>query len=67
MAVSVIVRPRQNATKSHCRQNKVIQHRKPTNLQLQEIRPRYLSLEMWVCGFLLNDVGFCVSQFLNPY
>ena len=25
----------------------------------------HLSLEMWVCGLLLNDVGFCVSQFLN--
>ena len=40
------------------------QTHKPTNPQLQEIRVRS---SMWVCGFLLNDVGFCVYQFLNPH
>ena len=40
------------------------QSHKPTNPQLQEIRVRS---SMWVCEFLLNDVGFCVYQFLNPH
>ena len=42
------------------------QSHKPTNpqTQLQEIRVRS---SMWVCGFLLNDVGFCAYQFLNPH
>ena len=58
------IRPRQKLLNHIAVRMRQSQTHKPTNPQVQEIRVRS---SMWVCGFLLNDVGFCVYQFLNPH
>ena len=66
MAASVSVIPRQKAAKSYFRQNEAIEHRKPTNPQLQEIRFRSFksgNVGLWA---FIEWCGFCVFQCLNP-